>query len=517
MKKICVIILLSLSALCVNAQTVFWAISPGTYESIEEYGKGIYLVSKSNNYGIVNEEGKVVVPVEATRITRFYEGTALVLVSERGKERVAGILTDDGHYTTVSEIYFTIQYQDFFSEGLLSVTTSRGKLAYIDEYGNKVLEFNTNTGTVFTEGYATIGSGNSFSIIDRSGSQIQIKLGVIGNVQGGTNVYKGQAYVWDGNGKFYIMDAQSGVCRGTSKPRLDLDYLYCFSSVTQRPATVPYDNVKSLPATLNKAKSNINGLYGFADGSDVVIPCQFSNVESFHGKAAIVTIDGRKGLINYSTSENFELSAANSKISYTEGAGTLKHKAILNVPSMWKSKDISITTRNSSGDLIDSDYNNGNISFSTSELTGEKDYTIEVKADGLTLWSGKVNYTYERKRKPVVAPVYDNSGHNDNNVAATKPLEVKLFMLNTNADKNNHCNVQAEIHNPNNKSVTATVTIVGSNLLESKHTQITVPANGTKTVTTFFTVRKASRGQSVTASTSAGGSVTLNGLQLIPF
>ena len=75
----------------------------------------------------------------------------------------------------------------------------------------------------------------------------------------------------------------------------------------------------------------------------------------------------------------------------------------------------------------------------------------------------------------------------------------------------------AKITNPNPDPITTQVTMTGSNLLEAVSVRVTVPALGTKDVSTYFIVKKAVSGQKVTVTTAAGGSASLDGLQLIPF
>ena len=77
--------------------------------------------------------------------------------------------------------------------------------------------------------------------------------------------------------------------------------------------------------------------------------------------------------------------------------------------------------------------------------------------------------------------------------------------------------MKATISNPNPDAITTTVSMKGSNLLEAINQRVTIPAYGSKDISTYFTVTKATSGQKVTVSTTAGGTATLDGLQLIPF
>lgn len=91
--------------------------------------------------GIIHSDGSVVIPVSYDRITDFYEGRALVIANDNGKERVLGSLSDKGMYTSFSGKYYTLAGQAFYSDGMLSVSDSNGKPGYLDENGTAVLGF----------------------------------------------------------------------------------------------------------------------------------------------------------------------------------------------------------------------------------------------------------------------------------------------------------------------------------------------------------------------------------------
>ena len=100
--------------------------------------------------------------------------------------------------------------------------------------------------------------------------------------------------------------------------------------------------------------------------------------------------------------------------------------------------------------------------------------------------------------------------------APVKPFTVSLRLVNSQANRDNRCYVKATVKNPNSEAIITSVTMKGSYLLTPFNQKVTIPANGSKEFTTYFTVTKATTGQKVTASTTAGGSATLNNIQLIP-
>ncbi|MBO5613370.1 MAG: serine/threonine protein kinase [Prevotella sp.] len=101
--------------------------------------------------------------------------------------------------------------------------------------------------------------------------------------------------------------------------------------------------------------------------------------------------------------------------------------------------------------------------------------------------------------------------------AKKMPLNISLKMINTEAGSDGRCYVSAIVRNPNSKEVTARLTIKGSAPLKSITQNVTVPAEGSKNVRTYFVVTKSLSGQSITATTSSGEHATINNIRLTPY
>ena len=167
MKRIFLLIAIVCLVMQIHAQLITWAVKPGVYTKIEPCWGDMYFAYKGNSIGVINGDGSVIVPPEANRITGFYGGLALVLKSDGGKEKILGILSTDGSYSKVDGTYFTIPYQEFFSESLLTVTTPKGQAGYMNGNGVIVKSFNVSFISPFSEGYAVVGEKTDFSIIDK--------------------------------------------------------------------------------------------------------------------------------------------------------------------------------------------------------------------------------------------------------------------------------------------------------------------------------------------------------------
>lgn len=509
MKKIVFLTVLTLASITtLHAQLITWAVKPGMYSEIEPCWGNLYLAYMGDNVGVINGDGKVVVSAEASRITGFYNDLALVLKSEGGKERIMGILSTNGAYTKIDGVYYAIPYQEFFSEGLLTVTDSRGQAGFMNENGIVVKSFKESFVSPFSEGYAVVGMDTEYRLIDKRFNTLNIQLGTVSPIYGGSNVYKGVAVIWDGNGKFYHFDAKKGTCiKGSAPSSYDYDYMYCFSSISKRSSDIPYEQPKRSAQTLTAIQQN--GKYGYESNGKVVLPYQFEQAENFHGNYAIVKTGGKCALLMLHNTDDAFNAIADAEIKYRKRASKdILHKFGISVPSLWDIDDVTVRVTDPSGITVNTTNSGSNYEFKADGAMDTQKYGIEISCDGLKLYNGEIAYIYQQETTPVEFPDI---------AQGSMSLTVSLVAENTEADQNNRCYVKAIISNPTSETVTATVTMSGSNLLEAVSRKITIKAHDTETIRTYFTVNKATSGQKVTVTTSAGGIATLDGLQLIPF
>lgn len=517
MKRI--ILLLSLVIVAVSmmlAQTVSWVIKPGVYSKIEPCWDNMYIVYKGGNVGVIDSDGKVIVAPSASRITGFYAGFALVLKAEGGQERILGILSTDGSYAKVTGNYYTIPAQEFFSEGLLTIVNARGQAGFMNANGVIEKVFEDTFVSPFSEGFATVGEGEDFRIVNRRFNELSIQLGTVSQVYGGSGVYQGIAIIWDGNGKVYDYDVTQGTCvpvKGSRKSLINLnniqwDYLGCFATITNRSGTVPYESVQRPSVTLSASMEN--GKYGYTRDGNSIVPFQFEQAEDFYGSLAIVSIRGAYGLLGLKTSDDaFKVVANNPTISYKKDKDKdLSHKFTLSVPDSWNMEDINVRVTNQDGAELPVVQEGTVYEFKADGGKELQIYSVDVNSGNLKLWKGNLSYNYTPITEVIVV---DEVKTND------KPLNLTLKAGNTHADNKDRCYVTATVVNPNPNPVTATVRMSGTDLLTPVSQRITIPAHGSQKVSTYFTVKKAVSAQKVTATTTAGGSATLDGLQLIPY
>ena len=522
MKKIFLLIVFFCTVVQVQAQVITWGVKPGVYTKIEPCWGDMYFAYKGNNIGVINGDGTVIVAPEASRITGFYEGLSLVLKSNGGQEKILGILSTDGSYTKVDGTYFTIPNQEFFSEGRLTVSTQRGQKGYMDGNGRLVKEYDVSYISPYSEGYAVVGEGREYNLVDKRFNDFQIQLPSVSPLWDGANVFNGVAIVWDGNGNLYEFNPKRGTCIPVKDKAVkkvlkdadynpDWDYLGGIALITNRPQNVMYESPQRSAQSLQVTEQG--GKYGYLIDEKIILPFQFEQAESFHGNYAIVKTDGKYALLSLHQSDDAFIANVDSNIKYRKSSGkNLIHKFGITLPNLWKEDNVNIKVKDKNGIPISVSNIGGSYEFKADGGNGTRKYIVDIDGDGLKLWSGEITYNYTIEKEPEIE---NNSGKVGGGIF--RDLSVRLEKGNTQANENNMCSVKAYITNPNPADITTRVIWSGSSLLEGSSTTVTVPANGSKVITIYLKVLKAQSGQSVTVKTNAGGSDTISGLQLIPF
>lgn len=502
----------------ISAQSVSWVVKPGMYDAITHYTSTLFKVSKDGRLGVINAEGREVVPVECSEITDFYEGYALALVNDRGQHRVLGILSDSGDYASVSDgRYYTMPNQEFVSEGFVTVINDSRYAAFMNVHGvvEKVLEDAVGFWP-FSGGYALVEEDDDYYFLDKNLRRNDIAIETNYEFTYATNTYNNEAYIWveDKCYKYNVATGKNTRVKDTSRfEDAPLDYLGCYRSVTGR-TNVPYDTKKTSSPLFKSIRQE--GKYGFERNGETLLSCQLEEVGDICGDVAVIRLDGRAGMLKMNpSSESFAVVTSKSIFDYYKGEEKeLLHTFSLTLPAEWRNAQLAVSLTNADGGRFALEGKDGIYTFKTAELTGDMTYNVEVESEGLKLWRGQFACNYTAKQRPV--QVIER--HNENNVssAVTSPLTVTVRMKNTMADKSGRCYVVATITNPNAKAVTTNVSFSGSELLNKAVFSVSIPPHGSREVSSFFTVKKVAKGQSVTVTSSAGGRTTLTNLVLKP-
>ena len=481
------------------AQSIIWQLPPTDYDNIEPFGEQLYQVSQKGKIGLIKADGTQVIPVEYEEITKFYEDKALVLRNEQGKTLIGGYLTSQGTFISFTKKYYTLKGQVFYSDGMLSVANERGLVGYLDERGSEAIGFDGSFDIIkpFTEGYASVfkkkGKERKYSLIDKNGEKTRFRIR-LGEIYGGTNVFHGKAIIWDTEGKLYTYETSTATCTELKKEITDTsqDYLFCFSIVSGRNRDIPFTTLPIGEASLSPTLGE-NGLYGYSIESKEIIPPQFSSASAFTNNIAIVTLNGKKGLIRYvEDGAQFSLTVPQPTINYYAGKD-VECTFNLSVPTVWEGRnlDVNIKDANSAAPMVGV-YRQGTYTFRLKPQESSKRIQVAVNADGLNLWNGEAAYAFKK--------IEIN-------------LHVNITIAGDIANKDDQIPVTANITNPGGESVTAIVHMTGSDTFVEKHPTVTIPAGGSVAVHSYFHVTKDVSNQSVQVTTSKGGSASRSNLK----
>lgn len=383
-------------------QTAYWIVEPSTYNEIKYIAPNIYKVTKNGKIGLINAAGEVIADPVNDEMTGFYENKALLLKSDGNGDRIIGCVTGKGIYYKFANAFYTLNGQVFFSDGVITVGDENKKLGYVDEKGNPVLGFDGKYDKIkpFTEGYASVFSKKKYSLIDKDGQPVRLAFDGVGEVYGGTNVYKGTAYVWDTNGKFYTYNVEKGgFCKKTKTPEntSSVDYLYrfsCISGLGKQPTYTAQEAPKIFDPGFPSVVAGPKGK-GYAIEGKTVIKEQFSEAGPFLTGAAIVKNDGRCGMLGYTKDDGFSAFSTSQTIR-TRRNQAAKCNFTIQVPKAWRNKDINVSITDSEGSPLQSTFTNNTLVLDVVPTTDETiTYHIYISGSGLSLWDGTVSQKYE--------------------------------------------------------------------------------------------------------------------------
>lgn len=375
--------------------------------------------------GLMDANGSMLAPCEYTSLTPFYEGKALLTQSTQKGERVAGCVDEQGTFHRFTKDYYTLQGQAFFSDGVLSVSNAQGKLGYIDLAGNEVVGFDGKYDRIkpFTEGYAAVFRKKAYRLIDKNGAEVQFRFSTVGELYGGTNAYKGEVYVWDTDGVFYVYNTQrGGVCQKRKLPsgNRSFDYLYRLSCITGQSRTLPTTDLLAV-GTKGLSPVSIDGLMGYQSGGSDVLPPQFSSATDFVDGYAVVRTPTGLGILRYVEGKRLYPVGESSPVKYYGTTATCKLS--LSVPEAWVAKTLQVHLYDEDGRNLKFKAHDAWFTFEYSPRRSQHTFTAVVENDGLVIYRGTLTYQFNHRTRCATCgkDVADCSYRGKHPVAQPKP------------------------------------------------------------------------------------------------
>ena len=229
---------------------------PCIYSNEIEFENGYATVGIHGKYGIINEQGKVIIPLKYLRdFNNFHEGLVGL-----GKKNDSGRYVF-GFLDTLNQEVVPFEYDgaEYFSEGLAAVC--KGKLwGYINKKGEVVINYQFDEAGEFENGYAFVKHNKKWGLINKKGT---LKLPFIYKDNYG-KVVDGLIPARDSTYKFGVVDTNNNIV-----VPFKYDWVCSFS-----------DNRASVK------KSDAEGYIN--EKGEEIIPCQFKFAGRFKNGIADV-------------------------------------------------------------------------------------------------------------------------------------------------------------------------------------------------------------------------------------
>ena len=504
---LCVILCLAL-AFPGRAQTPRW-ILPAKYQSISPFSHELFKVKERGLVGIVDNTGKVVVPVMADSITNFTNGYALILKKDVEGYRAESILDFQRKITPVdpAEALYLGPFP-FFSENKCVVSNKKGKFGYLGTAGRLVIPCKYLSARPFNEGLASVCKGKGGlkglvnSVVDMVGGNAdaigqslyiddkgqQLKLAnEIGTPKLASTFSGGKAFVMNDKGA-YIIDKSGQIVSIERGEHLTFDDYFILTSMSEpRVANEPYLVTRDNDYEVYQR----NGLKGLMRNGIVALPAQFDAVDYLWEGIAIVRQKGNCGIVGMISS------MLNCDVDEKNGMFT----AAATLPGEFDGEALAIARiggGNTMSYVMAGDEATRTLEVKLPDGSSQVgDVTYELLHDGLVLWRSSEAFDADsRDSNSKEASKSKKSGKDNKGVskgiAVSCPSSVK-------ANSKNICPVPVTVTNRGSAALNVKITSSAGGSVS-----IVVPAGKSKTATLPIPDVKKSKKCTITASSSAG-------------
>jgi len=181
-----------------------WVIHP-SYENFKPLDEGLWAVKKNGKWGYINKKGEVVIDFQFENAYGFNNG--LAVVSQNSPDGPYGLIDRDGNWVTEA-IYELFIYP--FSH--LIAAQKNGKIGYLDEKGNVVIDFKfegierrivggiaSGRASVFYDGLALV----TISKEEKNGNTVYKRVGI--NESGDIITPEQDGFMYSGNRNRFLL------------------------------------------------------------------------------------------------------------------------------------------------------------------------------------------------------------------------------------------------------------------------------------------------------------------------
>ena len=133
------------------------------FSKIEKFVNGHAVVGNNNMYGIIDSKGEIIVPLEYDKIGHYHP--KVIWASKGGNYG----LINNGIFKPIDKVN---EIWDFTAGSDLTVAKRKGKFGFINSQGEWVIEAKYKEAKSFNIGFAPVGDGKKWGIIDETGKLV---------------------------------------------------------------------------------------------------------------------------------------------------------------------------------------------------------------------------------------------------------------------------------------------------------------------------------------------------------
>lgn len=472
---------------CADAKVAIWSVPP-QYQKLQRYSGDLYLFENNGKWGVVKEGGSVILSAKYDFITPIVNGYAVAGSKEGKRFRLESIFSTAGETCRVPDPYYLAVGRgadySYFSEDKLVVINENDKYGYLDTYGNMAVDCQFDDALPFKEGFAPVKVGNYYRYItedyDKSHNRNTLNVDfAYGELTDAGCFSDGVAPVAH-NKKCALINKRGKRVKKIKEAE--------FLKACEAHNAAPESGELAPQTTARYTVYEENGKSGLKKGAEIILYPQFDRFsEIYSDGSALAYVNGRQGLLRIFDADirvEVKGSGPQGETIEKDRKGNVQPVTVLcEIPGILENPKIMVDAGN--GQLTDrtsafahSD-NVWSLSLKPLLKGNSGSVNIRVVVDNAGVTVADKTQTLSATTVNAVSST-KTSSRSSSGLRVSKPGPEKSR---ANADGN--AVVSSTIHNDSDSTVT-----VSGKWSNGAKFSVTVPAHGSKTVSTAFPVQK---------------------------
>ena len=443
-----------------SAKTVKWIIKP-SFENLSSYSGDILKYKSNSKQGLIDLNDCKIQTIDVDSVSVLSEGISLFLDKEGSMLRITGIMDIENKTQILLNKKYYLNKYSYFSEGKLCVSDKDNNKGFLNKSGEEVIRCRFKEARPFKEGYSSV-IEKEYKVMyiddkyETKGNRPLIIEYRNGDISFGSSFHNGKALIGY-NTDFIIM--------GKNGKKIE-NYKYKGGKLPIN----PYDftmisNEENSSANkdmnFNKVNSNLislfdNDKYGFMYKDEKIVPSQFEKVNIINDNYAIVSLNGKFGVIKVIEGDFIsEINTETINLYYNTDIETCKYS--INLPSEILDSEISLFINTGEGNPLKIKHNIKKDKIISHEFSPFiKDDDTEITNVIFELYSDNILLFNEKYKINVKYPL---------------KLKIDDFMTSRSADINGIQSVKTVVKNEGRKEVTTKAVMSISSKINSPKTK----------------------------------------------